>query len=98
MAYVVESGTPTDRRRVGEIYMERVIDPESVKTLTEVLDAAGSREFSTGTISRLLDEGISALEPANLPADAIAQLSETAKFLAKPEGLDLPEPTNGEDA
>jgi geranylgeranyl diphosphate synthase type I len=98
VAYVVESGTPTDRRRVGEIYMERVIDLESAKNLTEVLDAAGSKEFSTGTISRLLDEGISALETANLPADAVKQLSEAARFLAKPEGLALPDITNGEEA
>ena len=97
VAYVVESGTPTDRRRVGEIYMERVIDPESAKTLIEVLDAAGSREFSTGTISRLLDEGISALETAKLPSDTIEQLSQAARFLATPEGLDLPETENGKD-
>ena len=78
--------------------MERVIDPESAKTLTEVLDAAGSREFSAATISRLLDEAVSALESATLPADAIGQLSEAARFLAKPEGLDLPNTTNGEEA
>jgi hypothetical protein len=77
--------------------MERVIDPESAKNLIDVLDAAGSREFSTGTISRLLDEGISALEMAKLPADAIEQLSEAARFLAKPEGLDLPAISNGEE-
>jgi hypothetical protein len=45
----------------------------------------------------LLDEGISALEMAKLPADAIEQLSEAARFLAKPEGLDLPTISNGEE-
>jgi len=87
VAYVVESGTPTDRRRVGEIYMERVIDPQAAKTLIEILDDAGARKFSTDTITRLLDEAESALTGANLPAEAVQKLTEAARYLATPDGL-----------
>lgn len=87
VAYVIESGSPTDRRVVGEIYMERVIDPASAETLTAVLDAAGSRDFSTNTISRLIGEAMSALETAGLPDPAIEELGAVARYLATPSGL-----------
>ncbi len=96
VAYVVESGSPMDRRQVGEIYMKRVIDPASVTSLTELLDAAGGREFSSRTISRLLDEALSALEAAHVPPGAIEQLSEAARFLATPDCVVTPESTIGE--
>lgn len=86
VAHVIESGSPTDRRRIGEIYMERVIDPSAADTLTEVLDAAGSKDFSASTICRLLDEATQELESSNIPAKAIDQLSEAARFLATPRG------------
>ena len=87
VAYVIESGSPTDRRVVGEIYMKRVIDPAAADTLIAVLDAAGSKDFSTGTIKRLVDEALSALETAGLPDAAIDELSAAARFLATPDGL-----------
>jgi geranylgeranyl diphosphate synthase type I len=87
VAHVIADGTPTDRRRIGEIYMERVIDPESAKTLVEILDAAGARKFSTDTITRLLDEAESALIGANLSAVAVQKLTEAARYLATPDGL-----------
>jgi geranylgeranyl diphosphate synthase type I len=87
VTYVIESGTPTERRQIGEIYMNRVIDPTSATALTEVLAAAGALEFSKGTIARLLDEAVSVLESARLPVGAIDGLREVARFLATPGGL-----------
>jgi geranylgeranyl diphosphate synthase type I len=87
VAHVIAEGTPTDRRRIGEIYMERVIDPQAAKTLIEILDDAGARKFSTDTITRLLDEAESALTGANLPAEAVQKLTEAARYLATPDGL-----------
>lgn len=98
VAYAIENGSPTDRRRVGEIYMERVIDPSAAETLTEVLDAAGSREFSAETISRLLDEAISAVGSADISAYAVEQLSEAARYLATPDGLVSINAKSSEDA
>jgi geranylgeranyl pyrophosphate synthase len=95
VAYVVESGSPTHRRRVGEIYMQRVIDPASIVSLTELLDAAEARKFSLTTISHLLDEAMSALEAAKLPPVAIELLSEAACFLAMPDGVVAPRAATG---
>ncbi|MDA1257224.1 MAG: polyprenyl synthetase family protein [Chloroflexi bacterium] len=96
-AHALESGSPTDRRVVGEIYMERVIDPASAERLTAVLDAAGSKVFSTSTIARLVNEAISALEAANLPVAAIEELAAAARFLATPDGLDYAAMNRGEE-
>ena len=87
VAHTIESGSATDRRVVGEIYMKRVIDPASAETLTAVLDAAGSKEFSTSTISRLVGEAVSALEAAALPDATIEELNAAARYLATPSGL-----------
>lgn len=98
VAYVIETGSPTDRRRVGEIYMERVIDPSSAETLTKVLDESGSKDFSASTISRLLDEAVSALDSTQLPSNVVEQLTEAARYLATPDGTVTIGTTSGEKA
>ncbi|MBT4515641.1 MAG: hypothetical protein HOC77_11190 [Chloroflexi bacterium] len=75
-----------------------MIDPSAADSLVEVLDAAGSKEFSASAISRLLHESVSALESAKVPQDAIDSLSEAAMYLATPSGTVSVPATAREDA
>ncbi|MFW6174717.1 MAG: polyprenyl synthetase family protein [Chloroflexota bacterium] len=81
VAHVLERGSHADRRKVGEMYMGRVIDPEVASQLIATLEAAGSREFTECAADRLLEEALAALEPVGFTGDTLQEIEQTARYL-----------------
>ncbi|MBN4064126.1 polyprenyl synthetase family protein [Dehalococcoides mccartyi] len=80
-AHAIEVGTPTTRRRLGEIFMKRVLDPADLDEVIIILAETESRSFADGRINELLDEAIGALDSVGISDDHKASLTESAKLI-----------------
>ena len=80
-AHAIENGTPTIRRRLGEIFMKRVLDPADIDEITSILEETGSRSFAEGRVAELTEEAISALEPTGFSARDKTTLEEAARLI-----------------
>jgi geranylgeranyl diphosphate synthase type I len=80
-AHAIETGTPATRRRLGEIFMKRVLDPADIDAVTTILEEIESKSFSENHVAALTEEAISALEQTRLPADQVTTLSEAARLI-----------------
>jgi hypothetical protein len=49
-------GSPSVKRHLGEMYMQRVIDPAKVPEIAALLEEAESRDFTEQSIERLAAE------------------------------------------
>jgi geranylgeranyl diphosphate synthase type I len=80
-AHAIEVGTPTTRRRLGEIFMKRVLDPADLDEVTSILDETGSKTFAENRVGELVDEAVEALESTGFSDKYKASLAESAKLI-----------------
>lgn len=80
-AHAIENGTPTTRRRLGEIFMKRVLDPADLDEVTSILSETESKQFAENRISGLVDEADGALETAGISDHARGTLTDAAKVI-----------------
>ena len=80
-AHAIEVGTPTTRRRLGEIFMKRVLDPADLDEVTSILSETESKTFAENRVSELVDEAVEALESTGFSYESKASLSESAKLI-----------------
>ena len=71
----------TTRRRIGEIYMQRVIDPERVKTITDAANELGINDMVRETVYNRFAEARSALDDAAIPYESKSRLLQYASEL-----------------
>lgn len=74
VAHAIETAPPTTKRKLGDIYVQRVIDPAKAGQITALLEESGSREFTLETIGRLLADAKSCLETVSIDQDAMERL------------------------
>ncbi len=82
VAHVIEHGSPSDRRKVGQLYMQRLIDPDAAGELKSILESNNSGQHTLEAIDGLLEQGAEALAEGGLPAAAAEPLLEAARYLA----------------
>jgi geranylgeranyl diphosphate synthase type I len=82
VVHAIATASPTLKRRLGDIYVQRVIDPAKVGEITEILDEAGSKEFTLEVIERLLTEAADSLAGTGLDGETKDRLVNTAFALA----------------
>ncbi|MBI4218921.1 MAG: polyprenyl synthetase family protein [Chloroflexi bacterium] len=68
VVHALESAAVRDKRALGEVYAQRVLDPKDLEKVASILEEAGSRAFTEKTIARLAAEAFSALDRAGLPS------------------------------
>ena len=73
---------PTTRRRAGELYMQRVIDPSSIDQLVEMATELGSREFTLTKTKELIGEREELLGQAGFSDEISQQLVDLANELS----------------
>lgn len=78
--YALENGDATLRRKLGELYMQRVLDPNVIQEVAELVDSAGGREACHEAVSRLLGEADAELAGVGLSDSGRKQLSESARM------------------
>ena len=79
--YALKNATGTERRSLGDVYFKRVMEPEDVQKIVEVLDSLGAREFSQEMADTLCQEAIEALNEAGPSLQGAEELSGLARYL-----------------
>ncbi len=80
-AHAIENGTPSTRRRLGEIFMKRVLDPTDLDEVTAILAETESRAFAEIRVNDLVDNAIKALEATKFSSERKNSLIESAKLI-----------------
>ena len=86
VVHAMATADPTTRRRLGDLYVQRVLDPASIKTVAGMLEASGSRRFTQDTLVRLLAEADSAVASAGLEKKGAELLRAAARQIAGEAG------------
>ncbi len=81
IAHAIETGTPTTRRRLGEIFMKRVLDPADIDEVTSILAETESRVFAEDQINGMLTEAIDALDSTGFTEEHKSSLAASAKLI-----------------
>jgi geranylgeranyl diphosphate synthase type I len=79
--YAIKNATGAERRSLGDVYFKRVMEPEDVQKIVEVLDRLGAREFSQEKADTLCQEAIEALDEAGPSLQGAEELSGLARYL-----------------
>jgi len=80
-AHAIEQGTPKTRRRLGEIFMKRVLDPADLDEVTSIFSETESKLFAEAQVEGLITEAITALESTSFSAEHQSSLSESARLI-----------------
>ena len=81
LIYVLETASPSTKRELGTIYMKRVLEPQDVSRIIDILDQAGARQYAEGKARELVEQAMAAVEDIGLPSDGselFRQVAETA--------------------
>ena len=74
LIHALENSSLAAKRELGGIYMKRVLEPEDVSKLVQILDEAGSKVFSEAKASELMNQAIEALDGADLADQGLENL------------------------
>ena len=78
LVYTVENADVSTKRRLGEIYFKRVLDPSDVDAIRGILDEGGGRQFSEDMAGELRREAIEVVDRTELPASSKEMLNQLA--------------------
>ena len=81
VVYAIGKATIKEKRRMGDIYFKRVLEPDDVVAVRQVLEEMGSREFCEDLIVRLRSEALGALAVPGISEEGAAALSMFADSL-----------------
>ena len=80
-AHAIENGTPATRRRLGEIFMKRVLGPDDIDEVTSILVETQSRSFAENIVKDLINEASGAIESTNFSDEHKNSLIDGAKLI-----------------
>ncbi len=78
VVFTLTSAPPKLKRKIGEIYMARILDSKAIDEIASITEEAGARQFTEETSHRLAQEANELLETS--------ELNEEAVNLIKPAG------------
>jgi geranylgeranyl pyrophosphate synthase len=79
LVHTLETAGVSTKRELGAIYMKRVLDPEDIAKMIEILDTAGARQTSQAKAQELVDQALAALDGVSQEGkDALASLGQWA--------------------
>ena len=74
--YALENASRTEKRKLGEVYFKRVLEPEDVETLRQVLEEIGGKSYCEQFVERQHAEGMAVLKVDGIASDARADIEE----------------------
>lgn len=78
----LEQAPIAQKRELGTLLFQRVLEPPDVEKVTAILDAQDARASAQDAARRILDGAVGRLDDANLNTNGRAELEETARWLA----------------
>lgn len=83
IAHAIENGSPSTRRRIGEIFMKRLLDPSDIDELAKILESTDSKSFAESRVDDVIRKGITALEATGLSVENKNSLADCAKSIVE---------------
>ena len=81
VVYAVETASIKEKRRLGDIYFKRVLEPKDVEVLRQALEDLGARDASEKLIEQHRADASAALDASGLPAESRAPIEGLADSL-----------------
>jgi geranylgeranyl diphosphate synthase type I len=81
IVYAIENASGAERRTLGDVYFKRVMEPEDIDKIIEVLETLGAREFCQAKADALCDEAVQSLKDAGLTSQQTEGLEAVARFI-----------------
>ena len=81
IVYAIENASGAERRTLGDVYFKRVMEPEDIDKIIEVLETLGAREFCQAKADALCDEAVQSLKDAGLTSQQTEGLEDVARFI-----------------
>ena len=81
VVHVLEKAEPRTKRLLGEMYMQRVLEPSVLDEVARLCESAGGREFTKSEIDRLLAESDEGLTQSGLDRQACELLRTSGRAL-----------------
>jgi len=81
VVYTLSKATIKEKRRLGDVYFKRVLEPDDVVAVRQVLEEMGSREYCEDLIVRLRSEALEALDVPGISAEGATAVSAFADTL-----------------
>ena len=80
LIHTLENAPLAAKRELGNIYMKRVLEPEDVARLVEILEQAGARRFAEEKAQELVDQALACIDEAGLTGDGIEHLRRLGRL------------------
>ena len=81
IVYAIENASGAERRTLGDVYFKRVMEPEDIDKIIEVLGILGAREFCQAKADALCNEAIQSLKDAGMTSQQSEGLEALARFI-----------------
>ena len=78
LVYTVENADVSTKRRLGDIYFKRVLDPTDVDAIRGILDEGGGRQFSEDMVGELRRDALAVVDKTDLPQASKDMLHQLA--------------------
>ena len=85
IVYAIENASGAERRTLGDVYFKRVMEPEDIDKIIEVLGTLGAREFCQAKADALCNEAVQSLKDAGLTSQQSEGLEALARFIVTRE-------------
>ena len=82
LAYAFEKGSAREKRRLGEVYLKRVLEPQDLEKVVAILDELGARDYCDKVADKLHQDALKALDSSGLDENSTRDLREVAQYLA----------------
>ena len=81
VVYSLEKASATEKRKLGEIYFRRVLEPSDVSRVREVIEQMGTREECESLVARYRAESLVALDVPGVSGEGKADIERFADRL-----------------
>lgn len=85
IVYAIENASGAERRALGDVYFKRVMEPEDIDKIIEVLETLGARQFCQDMADALCNEALDSLREAGLSSEQSEGLEALARFMVSRE-------------
>tara|TARA_B100000315_G_scaffold259312_1_gene314863 strand:- start:1640 stop:2629 length:990 start_codon:yes stop_codon:yes gene_type:complete len=86
LVHALESAGAGAKRELGAIYMKRVLQPEDVSRLIDIMEQAGSRDFAEGKAKELAERALETIDGADLPEPGMEGLRHLGQWALQGSG------------
>ena len=83
IVYALEKANLNQKRRLGEVYFKRVLEPDDVSAVREVLEELGAKEACQNLADQYLSEALSALNTQAITSEGRSQIEGYILSLTK---------------